>query len=90
MPDNNHKTSQLGLGRVLLLIFAPSTLLTLSYIALGHVPQIQNAIPSFLLFFLLALFILFPFELLVVLIASKREFGQNSLKSAFLRHQKIP
>ncbi len=88
--QNDHNPDQLSLGRVLLLIFAPTTLLTLSYLGLGHIPQIQNAMPSFLLFFLLAFLIFFPFELLVVLSASKRKFGRYSLKSAFLRHEKIP
>ena len=39
--------------------------------------------------FLLAMFILFPIELLVVLFASKKEYGRYSLKSAFSNHQKL-
>lgn len=88
----NKKTniSQLRMGQVVLLIFVPTTLLTLTYIGVGHISAVQNAIPSILLFFLLAALILFPFEIAVVLLASKKEFGRYSLKSAFLNHQKLP
>jgi uncharacterized protein len=83
-------TRNLPLWQVLLLIFVPTTLLTFTYLLVGHIPAVQQAIPALLLFFLLAIVILFPFELLVVLKASKKEFGAYSLKSAFSSHQKLP
>lgn len=83
-------TNELKIWQVLLLVFIPPSLLMLAYAGIGQLPAVQNAIPSLLLFFLLALLILFPIELLVVLVASKKEFGRYSLKSAFINYQKIP
>jgi uncharacterized protein len=88
--NNKTGTSGLQMWQVLLLIFIPTTLLTLAYIIIGHLPAVQNALPSVLLFLLLATLILFPIELLVVLLASKKEFGRYSLQSAFINHQKLP
>jgi len=73
--------------RVLLFIFIPTSLLTLAYVLVGNL--LQNTIPSILLFFILATFILFPIELFVVLYATKKEYGRYSLKSAFSGHQKL-
>ncbi len=47
-------------------------------------------IPHILLFSILGLLILLPSEVAMILIASKREFGVFSLKSAFAGHQKAP
>lgn len=73
--------------RVLLIVFMPTSLLTLTYVLVGYL--LQNTIPSLLLFFLLSMFILFPIELLVVLFASRKEYGRYSLKSAFSYYQKL-
>ena len=83
-------TNELRLWQLLLLVFIPPSLLMLAYAGIGQIPAVQNAIPSLLLFYLLALLILFPFELLVVLVASKKEFCRYSLKSALTNYQKIP
>lgn len=77
----------LSIWKVLLLIFVPTSLLMLVYIFAGLI--FQDAIPSRLLFYLSAGFILFPIELFVVLQASKKEYGSYSLKSAFSYHQKL-
>jgi uncharacterized protein len=77
----------LSLRHVLLLIFLPTSLLTVSYLLIGRL--VQETIPSLLLFSLLATLVLFPVQLLVVLLASKREYGQYSLKSAFFQHQAL-
>jgi membrane protease YdiL (CAAX protease family) len=53
----------------------------------GHL--LQNTIPSLLLFYLLAMFILFPIELFIVLYGGKKEYGRYSLKSAFSNYQKL-
>jgi uncharacterized protein len=82
--------ANLPLWKVLLIIFVPTLLLTLTYAGIGQLSSVQKAIPSLLLFFLLALLILFPLEILIVLLASKKEFGRYSLKSAFTNHQKLP
>jgi len=75
--------------KVLLIVFVPASLLTLTYVGVGHISAVQKAIPSLLLFFLLALLILFPIELFLVGFASKKAFGRYSLKSAFTSHQKL-
>jgi uncharacterized protein len=77
----------LSMRRVLLLIFVPTSLLTVSYVLIGRL--IQETIPSLLLFTLLAMLVLFPVQLLVVLLASKREYGRYSLRSAFSQHQEL-
>jgi membrane protease YdiL (CAAX protease family) len=73
--------------KVVFLVFAPTTLLTACYVLLGHV--LEKAIPSILLFFVVAMFILFPIELFVVLSASKKEFGSYSVRSAFVDQEKL-
>jgi uncharacterized protein len=77
----------LSMRRVLYLIFVPTSLLTLTYVLAGHL--LQDTIPSLLLFFLLAMFMLFPIQVFVVLSASKKEHGSYTLKSAFSYHQKL-
>lgn len=81
-----NKKDNLPLIKVVFLIFAPTILLTVSYILLG---QMQKIIPSLLLFYLLATLILFPIELAIIFNASKKEFGTYSLKSSFVNHEKI-
>jgi len=96
--DRSHLTPQsdkkhideLKIWQVLLLVFVPPFLLMVAYVGLGHITAVQNAIPALLLFFLLAVLILFPIELFVVLRASKVEFGRYSLQSAFTIHKKLP
>lgn len=83
--DKNN--SNLSLWKVILLIFVPTSILTLAYIIVGHL--VQEIVPSFLLFFILAMLVLFPVQLIVVLWASKKEYGKYSFKSAFSNHQKI-
>jgi len=80
-------STNLSVWSVLLLIFAPTSLLTLIFILIG--PIIQETIPPHLLFFILAALILFPIQVTVVLSASKKEYGRYSLESAFTYHQKL-
>ena len=86
-PHNVSISGDLSMGRVLLLIFVPTSLLTVSYVLIGRL--VQETIPSLLLFILLATLVLFPVQLLVVLLASKREYGRYSLRSAFFQHQEL-
>lgn len=79
------KNDNLSLIKVIFLVFVPTTILTAVYALLGHV---QETIPSLLLFFALALVILFPFELAVILRASKKRFGNYSVRSAFANQEK--
>lgn len=86
MTITNKSIEKISLLKMLFLIFIPTSLLTLVYIILGHM---QNTIPSLLLFFLCAVFILFPIEIGVIMYASKIEYGSYSLKSSFSRHRKM-
>lgn len=70
---------------LLLRIFAPTTVLSLSYLLLGHFCNI----PHILLFCILGTFTLVPMELGVIMSASKKEYGAYSLKSAFAGQEKI-
>ncbi len=66
-------------------IFAPTIVLTLSYLVWGHFCNI----PHILLFCILGTFTLVPIELGWIVTASKKEYGTYSLKSAFAGQEKI-
>ena len=70
---------------LLLRIFAPTIVLSLSYLLLGHFCNI----PHILLFCILGTFTLVPMELGVIILATKKENGTYSLKSAFVGQEKI-
>lgn len=76
------KLSEKGL---LLRIFVPTIVLSLSYLLLGHFCNI----PYILLFCILGTVILVPMELGMIMSASKKEYGAYSLKSAFAGQKKI-
>lgn len=86
MKITNESIKERSLLEVLFLIFIPTTLTTIVYIIIGFM---QNAIPVLLLFFLCALFVLFPTELGIIIYASKKEYGRYSLKSSFSHHRKM-
>lgn len=77
---------ELSILKIVALVFIPTTILTIAYIFTGYM---QPAIPSILLFFLLAVVTLFPFEVAIVFNASKKEHGKLSLKSAFNCYNKM-
>lgn len=70
---------------LLLRIFIPTTALSLSYLLMGHFCNI----PYILLFCILGTVILMPIELGIILLASKKEYGTYSLKSAFSGQEKV-
>ena len=70
---------------LLLRIFVPTTVLSLSYLLLGHFCNM----PYILLFCILGTVILAPMELGMILSASKKEYGKYSLKSAFNGQEKL-
>lgn len=72
--------------KVLALIFIPTLSFTITYIILGLA---QQAIPSIVLFSLLAIITLFLFQLVVVLLVTKKEFGNISFKSVFAYNEKM-
>lgn len=84
--SNFKNENDLGLVKLFGLIFIPTTILTTVYVIIGNLNQ---EIPAILLFFLLAVVLLFPIELGVVLRSSKKEYGSYSLKSAFLDYEKM-
>jgi len=71
---------------LLLKIFAPTIVLSLSYLILGHFCNI----PHILLLCILGTVTLVPMELGFILSASKKENGTYSLKSAFVGQEKLP
>lgn len=79
--------NHLKMWKVLLLIFLPPTILMGAYAVVGQL--FGEIIPTILIFYLLAMVILFPFQLSVIITASKKEYGRYSLKSAFSNYQKL-
>ena len=77
---------EMSLQKILCMIFIPTSILTIVYIITGSLKPI---IPSLLLFYICAAFILFPIEIGVVLNASKKEYGGYSLKSAFTNYNEM-
>lgn len=77
---------QIGMKGLLLNIFIPTTLLTLSYLLLGHFCKI----PHLLLFCLLGTVFILILQLSLIFRASKKAFGAYSLKSAFVGQEKFP
>jgi len=86
-PQENTGRRNLSIGRVLLLVFVPTSLMTLLYGLLGNL--VQDTIPALLLFCLVATAVLFPVQLVIMLTASKKAYGRYSLESAFSYHQKL-
>ena len=67
--------------RLSLLVFLPATLMLLFYlVALNF----RETIPPLLSWILIGIFVLLPFELIVILRASKIEYGSYNLKSALI------
>lgn len=79
-------TNNMSMLKVLALIFIPTLAFTTTYIILGLA---QQAIPSIVLFSLLAIITLFLFQLVVVLLVTKKEFGNISFKSVFAYNEKM-
>ena len=71
--------------KLLLYIFIPTSVLSLSYLILGH----YCSMPHILLFCILGTFTLVPIELGIILSAGKKENGSFSLKSAFVGQEKF-
>lgn len=70
---------------LLVRVFIPTVVLSLSYLILGNFTHI----PHILLFCILGTVILMPIELGIILSASKKEYGKYSLKNAFSGQKKI-
>ncbi len=77
----------LKLWKAFLLIFLPTSLLTFAYVIVSRL--YGDTVPTLLIFFLLALVLLFPVQMIIILRASKEQFGKYSLKSAWIHHQKM-
>ncbi len=80
-----NKNDDLSLIKVAFLVFFPTILLTGCYVLLGNA---QKALPSLLLYFVLASLTNLPIELAVILYSSKKAFGTYSIKSAFVNQKK--
>lgn len=86
MKEKLLEKKELSVGKVCALIFIPTLITTGAYIIIGLHWQ---GIPSIALFYVMTMLILFPFEMGVILIASKKEYGKYSLKPAFVYHEKM-
>ena len=78
--------NQINTKRLLLYILIPTTIVSLSYLILGHF----CLIPHLLLFCILGTVTLVPIELGFIFSASKKEYGSFSLKSALAGQEKMP
>lgn len=85
MSSKNTKKKR-NLIQVFVMIFIPSAVLGITYSAIG---LLQPPIPSILLFFLLALPLVFVFQMGAILNAGKKETGNYSLTSAFHHYEKM-
>ena len=77
--------NKIDIRGLVLKIFMPTIVLSLSYLILGHFCNI----PHILLFCILGTVILVPMELGMVISTSKKEHGTYSLKSAFDEQEKL-
>ena len=77
--------NKIGTKGLILRIFMPTIVLSLSYLILGHF----CSMPYILLFCILGTVILVPMELGMIISASKKEYGTYSLKSAFEGQEKL-
>ena len=77
----NRSIGTMSLSKLLCVVFIPTSILTIVYVIVGFM---QDTIPSLLLFFLCATFILFPIEIGIVMYASKGEYGRCSLESSLV------
>lgn len=84
--DKTNLKEKMSILKVVAFIFIPTAILTALYIFMGYM---QTVVPSLLLFSLLAIIVLFPFEVGMVIKASKKEHGKYSLKSAFNHYNKM-
>lgn len=81
------KKREMSIKRLILSVFLPATLLLLLY--LGAL-NFRDTLPPLLSWILIGIYVLAPFELYVILCASKKEFGKYNLKSALIYNSKIP
>lgn len=77
--------NNIGTKGLILRIFMPTIVLSLSYLILGYF----CSMPYILLFCILGTAILVPMELGMIISASKKEYGTYSLKSAFKGQEKL-
>ncbi len=77
--------NKINLKELIIKILIPTTLLSTTYLVLGHFCKI----PHLLLFCILGTIFLVPTELGMICQASKKEYGVYSLKSAFTGQEKL-
>lgn len=76
---------QLSMKKVLLLVFIPAILILLFFV--GTAALLKEYIPVYLCLMLAIIFILVPFEIAIIGIANKKEYGKFGLQVAFKRHE---
>lgn len=80
------KKGEMSIGRLITSVFLPATIMLLLYISALN---LRETISPLLSWILIGIFVLLPFELYVILCASKKEYGKYSLKSALTYNNKI-
>ncbi|HKM22737.1 MAG TPA: CPBP family intramembrane glutamic endopeptidase [Lachnospiraceae bacterium] len=80
------KTREEKVSSILLMVFVPVAIFYLCYLGIGSVWQ---KVPSLLLFFMIAVIVLFPAELGMILWQSKKQDGRYSLVTALVNQKKM-
>jgi uncharacterized protein len=76
---------QLSMRKVLLLVFIPAILILFFFV--GTAALLKEYIPVYLCLLLAIIVILVPFEIAIIGIANKKEYGKFGLQAAFKRHE---
>lgn len=84
MNENKTTKKEMSILKLSALTVLPSAATTALYIAAGFLLQ---DIPALDLFFIITILTLFPFEIMIVLSANKKEYGTYGFKAAFLNHK---
>lgn len=81
----NKTDKELSIAKVIAMVFIPTILTTGAYVIIGKMWQ---GIPSIALFYMMTVLILFPAEMAIILITSKKTSGKYSIKDIFAEQEK--
>lgn len=84
----NYSEDQLSIRKTILLIFIPAILLLSVFVASSIL--LKEYVPVYLCLLLSICVTIVPFEITVIGIANKKQFGRFGIRAAFKRHTRIP
>jgi uncharacterized protein len=84
----NINPKQLSMKKVLSLVFIPALLLLLFFVFSSML--LKNYIPVYLCLLLSISVVIVPFEIAVIAVSNKKEYGRYGLKAAFRNHRPLP